>query len=55
MPSTYESGYYRNTKLWLQCRRDVESAMVAEGWSRHARKFHQVSMRRAVRAYRETA
>lgn len=51
MPSW--GGYiYRDTKRWLECMRTAAKAMLAEGWNKHARKFHQVQQRRALSIYR---
>lgn len=34
-------------RRWSACMRQAEAAMLADGWSRHAGKFHEVRMRRA--------
>lgn len=52
MPSWYTPGY-RDTSRWLECMRKAAAAMIAEGWNKHARKFHQVNQKRALRLYRE--
>lgn len=49
-------GYYlgfweANPKRWDRCCRDATAQMLAEGWIRHARKFHDVMTRRARRLW----
>ncbi len=44
---------YRDSSRWLKCRNLAEQAMLAEGWNRHAKKFHTVQMRRAVQLYKK--
>jgi hypothetical protein len=51
MPSAFDMPAYRCGARWLACRKAIETQMVAEGWNRHARKFHEVQTRRAVRMY----
>lgn len=52
MPSIYNISY-RDTALWLKCRALAAKSMIAEGWNKHAKKFHAVQMRRAVQLYRK--
>lgn len=44
---------WRDSKLWLKCRLAAADAMIAEGWNKHAKKFHTVQMRRAAQLYRK--
>lgn len=53
MPSHWNLNY-RDTLLWLKCREGAARTMLAEGWNKHARKFHAVQMRRAFQLYRKT-
>jgi len=46
-------GEWRNTARWLKCRKDAAEKMLAEGWNKHARKFHEVNLRRAAQLYRK--
>lgn len=42
---------YRDTSRWIECMRKASLTMVAEGWNKHAKKFHQVQLKRAMRLY----
>jgi hypothetical protein len=44
----YWYGFWEsNPRRWEACRRAAAAQMVAEGWNQHARKFHDVMLRRA--------
>ena len=38
-------------RRWERCRRDAAAQMVVDGWSRHARKFTDVMLRRALKLW----
>lgn len=56
MPTSYGlKPHDIDPRRWEACRRQVAADMVAAGWSRHAGKFCEVQMRRALRLFRTTS
>lgn len=50
MPTQGSYSYQdANPRQWERCKQQIATAMIAEGWNRHAGKFNAVRDRRARR------
>lgn len=54
MPCFY-TNKQMNYKLWYKCLDFIKSKMLSEGWNKHAKKFHEVSQRKATKLYLKEA
>jgi hypothetical protein len=54
MPTIGQGAFWNeDPRRWARCRQAAGAAMVAQGWSPHARKFLDVQNRRAMKLWRQ--
>lgn len=54
MYTYYLTCFEKDPKKWRACLKTVYDKMIAEGWSKHAKKLREVQDRRARRLFLDT-